>query len=343
MKRLSALLLMAWALSASAEAPAGPTVDSASSRRIEVARVPARQTEHVLVLRTEGAKFKETMNGMVEELGGELECDEKLLKPETGVAEIAATVASLRPKAVVLMDNQAIRLYAGVQAAWRDTVPFPPSIALMAVRVDKAIAGMKRVTGIFYEVPGVTILVNLRSLLKEPVRRVGVIHRGAMADFVTESARWCAAENIQLVPYVIPEHGADVAMAVRSGVRKLWRKDDVDALWVLNDNFYLTPEIIAEGWLPALERFEKPVLVGVENFVSSGIKFGTFAVLPDHYGLGAQAAGLLMRLKEDEWVADDGPAVRHPLAITKLLNLKLARKYSRINEDRLMEIDRVVK
>jgi hypothetical protein len=164
-----------------------------------------------------------------------------------------------------------------------------------------------------------------------------------MADFVSESARWCAAENIELVPFLIPEQGADVAKAVRTGVRRLWRKDDVDALWVLNDNFYLTPGIIAEGWLPALERFEKPVLVGVENFVSSGIKFGTFAVLPDHYGLGAQAAGLLMRLQEDNWEAEAKPVMRQPLAITKLLNLKLARKYSRINEDRLMEIDRVVK
>jgi hypothetical protein len=243
---------------------------------------------------------------------------------------------------VVLMDNQAIRLYAGVQRAWRRTEPFPPAVALMAVRVDQAIAGMRRVTGIFYEVPGVTTVVNLRSLVEDPVRKVGVIHRGAMADFVAESARWCAAERVELVPYLIPEGGRDVAKAVRTGVRRLWRKDGVDALWVLNDNFYLTPEIIARGWLPALERFEKPVLVGVENFVAPGIKFGTFAVLPDHYGLGAQAAGLLMRLQEDGWRAGEAPALRQPLAITKHLNLRLARKYSRIREDRLREIDRVV-
>jgi hypothetical protein len=212
----------------------------------------------------------------------------------------------------------------------------------MAVRMDKEVAGMKRVTGINYEVPAVTTLVNLRSLLRDPVRRVGVIHRGAMADFVKAHAEWCAAERIELVPYRIPDGAADVPKAVRTGVRRLWRRDGVDALWVLNDNFYLTPEIIRDGWLPALERFEKPVVVGVENLVSPGIKFGTYAVLPDHYGLGTQAAGLLLRLQEDGWEADDAPALRQPLAITKLLNLPLARKYSAIHEDRLLEIDRVV-
>jgi hypothetical protein len=304
--------------------------------------VAEERPDRVLVLRAEGAKFEEALGGLSGELEGELELEARLLAPGTAAPEIDSVLKARRPRAVVLMDNQAIRLYAAVQAAWKDTSPFPPAIALMAVRVDKAMAGMKRVTGISFEVPGVTTMVNLRSLLKDPVRRVGVIHRGAMEDFVKAQAAWCASERIELVTYRIPDGSPDVAKAVRTGVRRLWRKEDVDALWVLNDNFHLTPEIIREGWLPALERFEKPVVVGVENFVSPAAKFGTYAVLPDPYGLGAQAAGLLLRLQEDGWEADDAPALRQPLAITKLLNLRLARKYSRIHEDRVLEIDRVV-
>lgn len=328
--RLAALLSAAWM--SLAQAPVPDAAETAADR----------VQERILVLRPEGEKFKEAKDGLASELGGEFEVVDRLLGPSTPADSIAAEVRSARPRAVVLMDNQAIRLYASAQKAWRDSAAYPPAVALMAVRVDKAIAGMRRVTGIFYEVPGVTILVNLRSLIRDPVRKVGVIHRGAMADFVRESAKWCAAENIELVPFALPEQGADVARAVRTGVRRLWRKHGVDALWVLNDNFHLTPEIIREGWLPALRRFEKPVLVGVENFVSPGVKFGTYAVLPDHYALGVQAAGSVLRLQEDGWEADAEPALRQPLAITKLLNLGLARKYSRIHEDRLMEIDRVV-
>lgn len=331
-------MAMAAALCLLGAAAPDPIPSPSMASPADSVRIPDR----VLVLRAEGSMFEEALGGLVGELEGELALEVRLIAHGTKIRTIDSVVKALRPRAVVLMDNEAIRLYAAVQAAWKDATPFPPAVALMAVRVDKAMTGMKRVTGISYEVPGVTTMVNLRSLIQDPVRRVGVIHRGAMADFVKDQAAWCASERIELVPYLIPDGSPDVAKAVRTGVRRLWRKEGVDALWVLNDNFHLTPEIIREGWLPALERFEKPVVVGVENFVSPAAKFGTFAVLPDPYGLGAQAAGLLLRLQEDGWEADETPSLRQPLAITKLLNLRLLRKYSRIHEDRLLEIDRVV-
>jgi hypothetical protein len=295
------------------------------------------------VLRAEGPNFEETMNGLRKDLGPEFVCRERITGKGLGEADLSADLRKTRPKAVVLMDNEAIQLYAKVQKGWRDSVPFPPSISLMAVRVDKAIADMQRATGIFYEVPGVITMVNLRSLLAEPVRKVGVIVRPSMQDFVRESAKWCKYENIELVAYEVPEDRKDIAKAVRTGVRRLRNQENVDALWILNDNFFLTPEIIAGGWLPALERFRKPVLVGVENLVSTKIRFGTFATLPDHYGLGVQAAGMILRLKEDEWELEDKAKVEQPLAIYKILNLEQARLVSEVNQAALLEIDKVIR
>ncbi|MDB5105315.1 MAG: hypothetical protein JWP91_3004 [Fibrobacteres bacterium] len=315
-----------------------------------VKAVSARGPDRILILRADGANFKETANGLIRELGPEFEIEDRILGSADGAApsisdpgRLAAAIAKSRPKALVLMDNDAINLYASVQKQWRDTVPFPPSISLMAIRVDKAIGGLKRATGIFYEVPGVTIFVNLRSLVSEPVRKVGVILRPSMADFVRESAKWCKYENIELVPYEIEEDRKDVARAIRTGMRRLGDRDKVDALWILNDNFFLTPEIIGGGWLPALERFHKPVLVGVENFVSTRANFGTFAILPDHYGLGVQAAGMVLRLKEDDWEIDGKPKVEQPLAVYKVLNLEQARKSAHVNQAALVEVDRVIK
>ena len=166
-----------------------------------------------------------------------------------------------------MLGNDAIKLYAAVQKQWADSAAFPPSISLMAIRVDKAIEDLKRATGIFHEVPGVTIMVNLRSLVAQPVRKVGVIVRPYQADFVRENAKWCKLGNIELVPYMVEEDRKDMARAVRAGVRRLRDRDRVDALWIPNDNFFLTPEIIGGGWLPALERFRKPVLVGVDKVI----------------------------------------------------------------------------
>jgi hypothetical protein len=306
------------------------------------AGVPARASDRILILRADGVHFQETARSLEHELGPEFQCEERLLGSGMDAGVLAAAIVKSRPKALVLMDNDAIKLYAAVQKQWRDSVPYPASVSLMAIRVDKAIGELKRATGIFYEVPGVTILVNLRSLVTEPVRKVGVIVRPAMADFVRESAKWCKYENIELIPFEVPEDRMDVALAVRTGVRRLRDREKVDALWILNDNFFLTSEIISEGWLPALERFRKPVLVGVENFVSARSRFGTFAILPDHYGLGVQAAGMILRLKEEEWKLDGPVKVEQPLAVLKILNLEQARRTVHVKEAALVEVDKVI-
>ena len=71
-------------------------------------------------------------------------------------------------------------------------------------------------------------------------------------------------------------------------------KRDSDALWLLNDDRLLTPQLIADAWLPGLnEKPWRPTIVGAASLVSSANSLGTFAVLPDHTALGAQAASLV--------------------------------------------------
>lgn len=310
---------------------------------------PPMALDRIMIVRAEGPNFKETVNGLERELGAEFEIEERILGAgasggnATAANRLSSAIALSRPRALVLMDNETIALYGDVQRQWKDSVPFPPSISLMAIRVDKAIERLRNAAGIFYEVPGMTVLVNLRSLLTGPMRKVGVIVRPSMADFVRENAKWCKHENIELVPFEVEEGRVDLARAVRRGVRHLCDRENVDALWILNDNYFLSREIIGEGWLPALERFQKPVVVGVENFVSPGSRFGAFAILPDHYGLGVQAAGMILRLRDDGWAMEGTARVEQPLAVYKVLNLVQARKSARIRESALVEVDKVLR
>jgi hypothetical protein len=299
--------------------------------------------ENVLVLRPSGPSFEETTKGLIHELGSDFLCREWIMDPTLGERELIADLKKSRPTVLVLMDNHAIQLYAQVQKIWKDTVPFPPSISLMAVRVDQALKGMERAIGISYEVPAITSMMSLRSLVVDPILKVGVIVRPSMKDFINENAKWCKPENIELVGFEVSEDQRDIALAVRTGVRRLRNQEHVDALWIPNDNFFLTPEIIDGGWLPALERFRKPVLVGVENLISTKIRFGIFATLPDHYGLGVQTAGMIIRLKEENWVISGPAKVEPPLAVYKILNLPQARKVSEIKEAALVEIDKVLR
>lgn len=298
--------------------------------------------QQILVLRADGPKFHEAVKGLRQELGPEFRIEDRVLGPKEGALEMEGSIRARRPDALVLMDNHAIAVFAEVRRRWKDTLPCPPSVALMGVRVDRAIRGLTQVSGITYEVPAITTFLNLRTLLSEPIHRVGVIYRPEMADLVAESAKWCLKENITLVPFVVPESEKDASGAIRRGVWHLRKKEKVDALWVLNDNVLLTMDAVRKGWLPALERFRRPVIVGVENLVEPGIAFGTFAVLPDDYGLGVQAGGLIRQMREDGWRVPEGEHLEHSMAVLKILNLRIARRNFKIDESRLGEMDKIL-
>lgn len=294
----------------------------------------------VLVLRPEGPNFLEAVKGLRSELGTELDVEDAPLK-QAGAAEEAAAAKRVHPKAVVLMDNGIIEAWRNVEEKWNDTVAAPPAIAMMAVRVDRTLSGLKNVEGISYEVPGLTIMLLLRSLMEEPVQRVGVVHTAAMTDFVAGAAKWLESEKITLVPIVVGS-GGDAAKDVRKAIWQFQNKESVDALWILNDNQYLNMEVVRKGWLPALADFRAPVVVGVENLVTPRIRFGTFAVLPDHYGLGVQAAGLILNLEADGWRMQKPGSVEPPMAVHKILNVKAARERFRMRAEVLEQMDKLL-
>ena len=113
---------------------------------------------------------------------------------------------------------------------------------------------------------------------------------------------------------------------LRRAIERLRTEDDVDVIWVLNDNALLQPDMIRRGWLPALRPNRTPVLVNVGSLLSDRVDFGTFAVLPDHRGLGVQAAGLITQLGERRWNASS-IRMEYPLSVEKVLNVDFAREY----------------
>ena len=130
---------------------------------------------------------------------------------------------------------------------------------------------------------------------------------------------------------------------IRLGLRQLIRDEDVDALWVLNDNVLLTERTLVKGWLPETGRYlsELPVIVGVELLASAKLRFGSFAVLPDLEALGVQTANLIFELEENDWQATEWEP-EMPLAIQQLLNLRTLSPDMVVGPDELEHINRVI-
>jgi hypothetical protein len=115
----------------------------------------------------------------------------------------------------------------------------------------------------------------------------------------------------------------------------------VDAIWVLNDNALLEPELIAKGWLKMLHKTPVVVVVGVGSLVDTRLHFGSFAVLPDHAALGVQTANLIFRLAERGWSAEDEP-VELPFSVQTVVDLPWTREHFQFREEAIERIDRIV-
>jgi hypothetical protein len=128
---------------------------------------------------------------------------------------------------------------------------------------------------------------------------------------------------------------------IKRALRRL--KQQVDAIWVLNDDRLLSPRLIADGWLPGLnERPWRSTIVGAASLVSPGSSFGTFAVLPDHTALGAQAASLMFDIADNDWTVPSADDTQLPLSTTTTVDLPQVLERFTLREGALTQVDRIL-
>jgi putative ABC transport system substrate-binding protein len=195
-------------------------------------------------------------------------------------------------------------------------------------------------TGIAYEVPGVTAFMNLRMVVALPINRIGVVFRPAFAPFIERQKALAMREHVELVPVAVP---ADVtAEGLRDAVRTLAEHSKVDAVWMLNDNGLIRDgAFLAETWRAVLRDAKLPLVVGVPNLVDPAEPFGTLAAVPDHEALGLQAANMIFDLADNDWNVKDR-AIELPLSIKTVVDVKQVRECFGLKSDALQHIDRAL-
>jgi hypothetical protein len=291
----------------------------------------------VLVLRKSTVNMDSFVHGMVGELEPDFNVAALVVARETTVDALGLAISQRKPDAIVILDNPTAELYRLYQEAY-PTRTHPPSIIVMALFVEQTAARIRNATGIAYEVPAVTSLGRLRSTITSPVIRVGVIHRPQFAEFVAAQARIASIEGFEIVPYEVSQKPG--VGQVRKGLTTLG-KLGVDALWVLNDNVLLTPEVLVGAWLPLMRRLERPVVVGVSSLLRTDPPVGSFAVLPDHESLGMQAAELIYELQDANWAVARTPP-QLPIAVETVLNKPVMERTGGLQAGAIDQIDEII-
>jgi hypothetical protein len=251
---------------------------------------------------------------------------------------IAQGILRHRPDALILMNNPTVDAYREYQRRTPQQ-HFPPAVVVMTSFLKHQSQKLVGVTGISYEVPLITVVTNLRRLIVQHVDRVGVVVRAPLRGFANEQSRLAHREKVLVTEEVTSARPN--ASELKHAIRRL--KQQSDLIWILNDNHLLTPRLIAEGWLPALdERPWLPTIVGVGSLVSPRRSFGTFAVLPDHTALGAQAASLVMDIADAGWVVSPETSIQLPLSTTTTIDLAQARERFALRNDALQQVDTIL-
>ncbi len=298
--------------------------------------------ERILVVRSVGANFSETFKGLKDDLGDDVSFIDKTVDDDISTETMARYLRESKPALVVFLGNKPLNAYGKYQQQYSQDPQhsFPPAIVLSALYLDRQLRPLKNTTGIRYEIPAVTSLVQLRSIVKRPIKKVGVIYREWMGDFIAQNQVYCEQEGIELVMLKI--HNKVSINYLNYHLKYLLRKD-IDALWVVNDNGLLQPRFLQNAWLPLLKKFNKPVLVGLSSLVKTDLNFGTFSVEADHYALGVQGAEMIDEIMENGWQINDH-SVEQPLSINNILNVKLSKKKRiGLETNKLGQIDRLIR
>jgi hypothetical protein len=292
----------------------------------------------ILVCMPDTSQTREVWTGLSDDLGKHY----RLVAVHADASEAGGAIAEgmrrHQPSGLVLMNNPTVAAYRALQNS-SPNAAFPPAVVVMTSFLDGHSQRLLAATGISYEVPLITVVTNLRKLIATPIERVGVVLRPGLSGFVQRQAMLARREQITVLEQVVDArpNSSDLKRALR----KL--KQNVDALWILNDDRLLTPQLITEGWIPGLnERPWSPAIVGAASLVSPGQSFGTFAVLPDHTALGSQAANLLYDIADNGWSLPEGTEIQPPLSTTTSVDLVQAKERFELRADALQKVDRVL-
>jgi hypothetical protein len=298
---------------------------------------PARSgAPTILIAMPNSPLFVEVRKSLVSEVQKSFRIQTFVVGPETTQDDLASAIKTAAPKCLVLMNNATMNLYRQVQAA-NPAAPTPPAVLLMASFVEEVQSRLRRATGIVYEVPGVTAFVNLRSVIRAPVSRVGVVYRPVFRKFVARETALAAREHIELISVAVPN---DVTPAeLRDALHELAQKSKVDAVWMLNDNALVrSPDFVNDAWRAELSEAKLPLIVGVPNLVEPSSSLAALAVVPDHEALGLQAANLLFELSENDWQVERFP-LELPLSVRTVVDIKLVRANFGLRPEALKHID----
>lgn len=318
--------------------PVGPSPSHGKLERLASSRASQASAPTILVFMPETAQTKQVWSGLHDELADDYQLIAIRLDAAGQASIIEEAVSRYKPVGLVLMNNPTVSAFRHLQQT-RPNATLPPAVIVMTSFLETHAKNLHGATGVAYEVPLITAITSLRRVLVLPRERVGVIGRAPLRGFINRQVALCAREKVTVIQEEVSQ--SPNPSELKRAIRRL--KQEADVIWILNDDKLLTPRLLSEGWVVGLdERPWLPTIVGAASLVSAASGLGTFAVLPDHVALGAQAASMLADIADNDWRLTDEDRIQLPLSTTTTIDLVQTRERFELQRDALRQVDRIL-
>ncbi|SMF19096.1 hypothetical protein [Pseudobacteriovorax antillogorgiicola] len=278
----------------------------------------------LVIIRKGSTNFDIVTKSLINELAGDYSVTQVIVDDKTEWQEIKHKVESAKPKLIVLMDNHSVALGRLAIENLKGNIP---AIATMALNLKEELKNSTNISGISYEVPGFSIINSFQYTIKKGITRVGVFYRATQHwQLIKKAKRQLTRIGIKLIAYNVESKGTGQSRVNSYLRKKLYRIDQLDAIWLLADSVILNQQAFNRYWLPLSDRI--PLICPLKKFIAKDMNFCTFSAFPAHEELGGQLAEMAFSILEDgtkpsDLGVQDILSVRKGVNQTKLKHFKL--------------------
>jgi hypothetical protein len=295
--------------------------------------------KNIMIMRGDTQKFENFSEVLQKELSSDYSLSEFVTDKSSTLKDLKKKIRKNKPNLVILIDNKSIVLFNKFNKSNKKKIP---GVAALALNLKQVLKGNKNVSGIAFEVPPVTTVVNYQKLTGAKIKNLLVFYRQSKYNLlIKDSKKHFAKIGIKLVAINVEKNGTekeDVSSFLNNNLEKEVNNKKIDAIWVITDNYLINKETFNKSWIPVARKTSKSFLCGVEKFATPQFNFCAFSTSPNLEKLAEQTSEQVYSILDDntrpieigvEYVISTNKALNSKKV--KDLDLKINRKVSMDN------------
>jgi hypothetical protein len=216
------------------------------------------------------------------------------------VEDFYLSIQNFSPQIVIILGEKAAEMYRNYALTNVSNGNQLPSISVIPRYVQK-LDDIPNNIGLYYEVPVSLCINKLSAFSGKKISRIGIIHRAYLNTFINQSKIACENNGLSIVSYSLADSDPNLINNINMYLNKLKRSNQVDALYIPDDEILLRPTVIQNSWKLTLLKFPMQVVVCNQSYLESSEGMSTLCVIPDCKSIGVSVGKKLKEIESAQW------------------------------------------